>query len=380
MLGNLPGRQDIWVLRKARTMSDIFISYASADRERARLLADALAKLGYSVWWDRTIPPGRIFDEVIQEGIQGARCMVVLWSADSVRSNWVKTEAAEGAARGILVPALVGEVAPPIEFKRIQSANLSHWNGDETDGEYRNLLASIEDLIKKDARASGAVAGPAITPRPAPSVAASPSGTIKTFGMGAIFALAAMGALWLYGKAGNQRAAEPPVSSASAPAQATPSSVAPHAAAVPSAGPARGRVNLLSEEQGGQLLVASSDRWKLLIDGKEDTYVWTDTGFGVFGFQGGRAALIDTFTVFVPTQSGSNMKDFELFAGNATATGPFESIGRFSTQNMRMMQAPYQAFRFPPVKAKYFKLQSLRSHDDSGASFAYEIQLFGELQ
>ena len=90
--------------------------------------------------------------------------------------------------------------------------------------------------------------------------------------------------------------------------------------------------------------------------------------------------LLDTFTVFVPAQSGSNMKDFELFAGNVSPTGPFESIGRFSTQNMRMMQAPYQAFRFPSVKAKYFKLQSLRSHDDSGASFAYEIQLFGELQ
>ena len=360
-------------------MSDIFLSYASADRELARLLADTLAKHGYSVWWDRTIPPGRVFDEVIQEAIQDARCMVVLWSADSVRSNWVKTEAAEGAARGMLVPALVGEVAPPIEFKRIQSANLSQWNGDETDGEYRNLLASIEGLIKKDAR-SGAVVGAPVTPRPAPGLTPSRSGTIRTFGMGAVFALAAVGALWLYGKAGNERATEPPGSSVSAPAQAIPSSASAPAAAVPNPVPARGRVNLLSEEQGGQLLVASTDRWKLLVDGKEDTYVWTDTGFGVFGFRDGRAALIDTFTVFVPAQSGSNMKDFELFAGNVSPTGPFESIGRFSTQNMRMMQAPYQAFHFPAVKAKYFKLQSLRSHDDSGASFAYEIQLFGELQ
>ena len=359
-------------------MSDIFISYASADRERARLLADALANRGYSVWWDRTIPPGRVFDEVIQEAIQGARCMVVLWSADSARSNWVKTEAAEGVARGILVPALFGEVAPPIEFKRIQSANLAQWNGDETDGEYRNLLASIEALIKKDARAG--MPSPPMTPRPATDVTASRLGSIKTFGMGAIFALAAMGALWLYGKAGKERAAEPSVSSASSPAQASPNSVAAPGAPVSGSVHARGRANLLSEEQGGQLLVASSDKWKLLIDGKEDTYVWTDTGFGVFGFRDGRAALIDTFTVFVPAQAGSNMKDFELFAGNVSPTGPFESIGRFSTQNMRMMQAPYQAFRFPPVKAKYFKLQSLRSHDDSGASFAYEIQLFGELQ
>jgi len=359
-------------------MSDIFLSYASADREHARLLADTLAKRGYSVWWDRTIPPGRVFDEVIQEAIQAARCMVVLWSADSVRSNWVKTEAAEGAARGMLVPALVGEAGPPIEFKRIQSANLSHWNGDEANGEYRNLLASIEELIKKDARPGNP--GPLTSPRQATGATASRFGTAKTFAMGAIFALGAMGAYWLFGKVGKQPAPESPASSTSVPAQARPNSIAAPAATVSGAVAARGHVNLLSEEQGGQLLVASTERWKLLIDGKEDTYAWTDTGFGVFGFRDGRAALIDTFTVFVPAQSGSNMKDFELFAGNAAATGSFESIGRFSTQNMRMMQAPYQEFRFPPVKAKYFKLQSLRSHDDSNTSLAYEVQLFGKLQ
>src|SRR5690606_41302321 len=61
----------------------------------------------FTVWWDRTIPPGRVFDEVIQEAIEAARCMVVLWSGQSVKSNWVKTEAAEGAARHRLVPVLV---------------------------------------------------------------------------------------------------------------------------------------------------------------------------------------------------------------------------------------------------------------------------------
>jgi hypothetical protein len=48
-------------------MADIFISYASPDRETARTLAERLGELGHSVWWDRTIPPGRQFDDVIQE-------------------------------------------------------------------------------------------------------------------------------------------------------------------------------------------------------------------------------------------------------------------------------------------------------------------------
>jgi TIR domain len=51
-------------------MADIFISYASQDRDRAKALADALAAQGSSVWWDRVIPPGRVFDEVIEEALR----------------------------------------------------------------------------------------------------------------------------------------------------------------------------------------------------------------------------------------------------------------------------------------------------------------------
>ena len=78
-------------------MSDIFVSYASADRDRARAVAQALTDQGWAVWWDRTIPPGRQFDEVIEEALDSARCVVVLWSKASVASQWVKTEAAEAS-------------------------------------------------------------------------------------------------------------------------------------------------------------------------------------------------------------------------------------------------------------------------------------------
>ena len=106
-------------------MADVFISYASADRERARAISERLSTLGHSVWWDRTIPPGRIFDDVIQEALDAAKCVVVLWSATSVRSNWVKTEASDAMARNRLVPALIDNVPPPIEFRRVQAANLT---------------------------------------------------------------------------------------------------------------------------------------------------------------------------------------------------------------------------------------------------------------
>lgn len=361
-------------------MSDIFISYASADREHARQLAEALTRRGHAVWWDRTIPPGRVFDEVIQEAIHDARCMIVLWSAASVRSNWVKTEASEGAARGILVPALTADVLPPMEFRRIQAANLTAWDGDETHAECRNLLDSVERMLKQPPR-SAAVAGEAPrvvqAARPAPA-SASTLQTLRTFAFGALVTLAVVGGYWLYGNA-DKVAGQPAAANKVAPLAAASDAAKRVANADP---PAAGgaRVNLLSAEQGGQVLAASSERWKEVIDGKEDTYAWADDGFGVFGFRDGRTALIDTLTVLVPKQSSNNMRDFELFVGDGAPTGPFQSIGKFSTQNMRMMQDPYQAFSFAPVKAKYVKLQSLRAHDNSTTCQLYEIQLLGRLQ
>ena len=53
-------------------MADIFLSYASDDRERIAPLVAALERQGWSVWWDRSIPPGRNFDEVLEEEIRSS--------------------------------------------------------------------------------------------------------------------------------------------------------------------------------------------------------------------------------------------------------------------------------------------------------------------
>jgi hypothetical protein len=103
-------------------LGKIFVSYTHEHRARAKVLADGLSARGWSVWWDRTIPPGRTFDEVIEEALDDAQCVVVLWSATSVASNWVRAEAAEGARRQILASALLDNVRIPLEFRRIQAA------------------------------------------------------------------------------------------------------------------------------------------------------------------------------------------------------------------------------------------------------------------
>ena len=83
-------------------MADVFISYAREDMIRVKPLVEALEGEGFSVWWDSELSPGDKFDDLIDDEIQAAACVVVLWTERSVNSRWVKNEAFEGMDRGIL--------------------------------------------------------------------------------------------------------------------------------------------------------------------------------------------------------------------------------------------------------------------------------------
>jgi len=154
-------------------VSEVFISYARPDRPMAERVANALERRHRSVWWDREIPPGRTFDEVIEEALEAARCVVVLWSTTSVGSDWVKIEAAEGARRKILIPALIEAVAPPLEFRRIQAADLHDWQDSGPHGGFDRFLKSVEMKL------GDTVAEP-IAPSPAKPSDPRPSSTAST--------------------------------------------------------------------------------------------------------------------------------------------------------------------------------------------------------
>ena len=51
-------------------MSDIFLSYDSADRERVRPLVELLHDQGWQVWWDRKISPGDTWDQSLASAIE----------------------------------------------------------------------------------------------------------------------------------------------------------------------------------------------------------------------------------------------------------------------------------------------------------------------
>jgi TIR domain/Bacterial Ig-like domain (group 2) len=133
-------------------MADIFISYANEDKETAARLAGFLESLGWSVWWDRRIPAGRTWRAVLQEALRDMRCMIALWSQDSVESPWVAEEAEEARKLGkTLVPILIQRVEPPIGFRTIQAADLVNWDGSRDDPAAKMLIADLESLLGKPA-------------------------------------------------------------------------------------------------------------------------------------------------------------------------------------------------------------------------------------
>ena len=90
----------------------IFISYSKADPEPTRALADFLTAQGYSVWWDTNLTSGEVFREVIDRELAAADAVIVIWTAHSVASNWVISEADDAARRGKLITVRTKDLEP----------------------------------------------------------------------------------------------------------------------------------------------------------------------------------------------------------------------------------------------------------------------------
>jgi adenylate cyclase len=139
-------------------MSDIFVSYARPNENQARQAADALRSAGYNVWRDDELPAHRAYSEVIEERIKSARAVLVLWSNDADRSQWVRAEADAARELGTLVQVSLDGVLPPMPFNQIQCADLFGWTGDTAWPGWHKVVSSIASLAGS--------AGPAAEPAP----------------------------------------------------------------------------------------------------------------------------------------------------------------------------------------------------------------------
>ncbi len=127
-------------------MADVFVSYARSTEKQARQVADARRAAGYDVWRDDELPAHRAYGEVIEERLRSAKAVVVVWSMDALRSQWVRAEADAAREAGTLVQLSIDGTMPPMPFNQIQCADLRFWDGETDSPGWRKVEGSIAAL------------------------------------------------------------------------------------------------------------------------------------------------------------------------------------------------------------------------------------------
>ena len=121
-------------------MADIFISYTREDLDKVRLIVKLIEDNGWSVFWDRTIPPGLTWRDYIGKALDEAKCVIVVWSRNSVKSEFVQEEADDGRERKILIPISIDDARPPLGFRAIQHEDFANWKGEPDSRSAKSLI------------------------------------------------------------------------------------------------------------------------------------------------------------------------------------------------------------------------------------------------
>ena len=148
---------------------DVFISYSRADVDFVRRVAEAVAREGFSVWWDADLPPHRAYGDVITEEIGGAKAAIVVWSRTAAASEWVRAEADVARNQKKLIQTSIDGSMPPMPFNQIQFASLEDWNGEVDHPGWRKVKASLSILCGAPDGESVPPQSPPPSPSPAPA-------------------------------------------------------------------------------------------------------------------------------------------------------------------------------------------------------------------
>lgn len=188
-------------------MADVFISYSRANQAQVAVLADAMTRDGFEVWWDAELPPHRSYGDVITEQIAAASAVIVVWSETAAASEWVRAEADLGRNQRKLIQASLDDCMPPMPFNQIQFAYIGDWRGEAGHGGWRKIRASLNELCGR--APSSSVASPPAPPRE-PAAERKRSYAVPALAAGAVIAAGAVGfMLWNGGGADETPVSEP---------------------------------------------------------------------------------------------------------------------------------------------------------------------------
>lgn len=93
-------------------MTSVFVSYSRKDWPIAEGLVENLADLGLDMWVDTRIGPRTPFADEIDKALKGADVVIVIWTINSIHSDWVRWEAGEALKAGRLLQLRVKDLGP----------------------------------------------------------------------------------------------------------------------------------------------------------------------------------------------------------------------------------------------------------------------------
>lgn len=187
----------------ATIATQVFLSYAREDVDVAQALAEALHTDGHRVWWDRRLGGGDDFSIEIERQLNAARVAIVLWSATSVQSGFVRDESSRARDAGKLLPVRIEDVALPLGFGTLHTLDLIAWDGEADDDA---CLALREEVRRQVSSTPPAPAGAGLaTPLPRRSLLSRQQWRRPAAAAVAAVALAAS-AWWYFADDGNAQA------------------------------------------------------------------------------------------------------------------------------------------------------------------------------
>jgi hypothetical protein len=129
---------------------DVFLSYRNRPLRRSivKRIATLLRNYEIKVWWDYGLEAGAEYEPQIFQKLKEAKVVLVLWCAESVRSQWVIREATQAGER--LVMVRLQDVTPPSPFDTMQTVDLTNWEGLISAPRFQQLMASLRQVLQRN--------------------------------------------------------------------------------------------------------------------------------------------------------------------------------------------------------------------------------------
>ena len=128
---------------------DVFLVSANEDRDTAKLIARRLRALKFKVWFDQK-QVDETFDAKDARNATNSTSMLVLWSENAVKSDWVRAAASVGHSRpGTLVQMALDKTIPYEPFRTNKRFSIASMTSRKTpEGFYQ----AVDELGSRDGR------------------------------------------------------------------------------------------------------------------------------------------------------------------------------------------------------------------------------------